>query len=121
MTLKDLWMLYEADKRILGFSMHTMKAYFLQPKMLVRELGDLEIEQISLNLLKDYFARVCKVYRYQCLNPGGLIRVEFTATVTISFPADSLNVTILIQVVRGTQITDPIVYSANSSNTLINS
>lgn len=58
MTLKDLWMLYEADKRILGFSTHTMKAYSLQLKMLVRELGDLEIEEISLNLLKDYFARV---------------------------------------------------------------
>jgi hypothetical protein len=57
MTLKDLWMLYEADKRILGFSTHTMKAYFLQLKMLVRELGDLEIEEISLKLLKDYFAR----------------------------------------------------------------
>nr|WP_256224230.1 hypothetical protein [Paenibacillus sp. 1_12] len=26
--------------------------------MLVRELGDLEIEEISLNLLKDYFAKV---------------------------------------------------------------
>jgi hypothetical protein len=25
MTLKDLWMLYEADKRILGFSTHGIK------------------------------------------------------------------------------------------------
>jgi site-specific recombinase XerD len=58
MTLKDIWKLYEADKRILGFSTHTMKAYFLQLKMLVREMGDLEIEEISLNLLKDYFAKV---------------------------------------------------------------
>jgi hypothetical protein len=55
MTLKDLWLLYEADKRILEFSTHTMKAYFLQLKKLIRELGDLEIEEkeISLNLLKD--------------------------------------------------------------------
>ncbi|MDQ0897473.1 site-specific integrase [Paenibacillus sp. V4I7] len=58
MTLKELWVLYEADKRILGFSMHTMKAYFLQLNMLIRELGNLEIEEISLNMLKDYFARV---------------------------------------------------------------
>jgi site-specific recombinase XerD len=57
MTLKELWMLYEADKRILGFSSHTMKAYFLQLNMLIRELGNLEIEEISLNMLKDYFAR----------------------------------------------------------------
>lgn len=48
MTLKELWMLSEADKRILGFSSHTMKAYFLQLNMLIRELGNLEIEEISL-------------------------------------------------------------------------
>jgi hypothetical protein len=48
-----------------------------------------------------------------CLNPGGIIRVQFTATLTISFPGNSTNLTILIQVVRGTQITDPMVYSAN--------
>ncbi|MDQ0897493.1 tyrosine-type recombinase/integrase [Paenibacillus sp. V4I7] len=58
MNLKDLWMLYEADKRILGFSSHTMKAYALQLKMLVLDLGDLELEEISLVLLKDYLARV---------------------------------------------------------------
>lgn len=29
MNLKDLWMLYEADKRILGFSSHTLKTYSL--------------------------------------------------------------------------------------------
>ncbi|WP_337951003.1 tyrosine-type recombinase/integrase [Paenibacillus sp. HWE-109] len=57
MTLKDLWMLYEADKRILGFSTHTIKAYFLQLNMLIRELGNMEIEEVSLNLLKDYLAR----------------------------------------------------------------
>ncbi|WP_261304358.1 hypothetical protein [Paenibacillus andongensis] len=48
-----------------------------------------------------------------CLNPGGLIRVDFTATVTISFPSNATALTILIQVVRGTLITDPLVYSAN--------
>ncbi|NRF95626.1 tyrosine-type recombinase/integrase [Paenibacillus frigoriresistens] len=58
MNLKDLWMLYEADKRILGFSSHTLKAYSLQLKMLVLELGDLELEEISLIILKDYLSRV---------------------------------------------------------------
>ncbi|WP_312883284.1 integrase [Paenibacillus germinis] len=58
MNLKDLWNLYEADKRILGFSSHTMKAYALQLNMLVLDLGDLELEGISLILLKDYLARV---------------------------------------------------------------
>lgn len=57
MTLEELWMLYEADKRILGFSPHTLKAYSLQLKMLIREMGNLELEEVSLNLLKDYLAK----------------------------------------------------------------
>jgi hypothetical protein len=57
MQLNDLWKLYEADKRILGYSQHTMKAYSLQFKMLIREIGDLEIEEVSLILLKDYLAK----------------------------------------------------------------
>lgn len=48
---------FEADKRILGFSHHTLKAYALQLKILVREIGDLEIEEISLNLLKECLAK----------------------------------------------------------------
>lgn len=57
MKLNDLWLMYEADKRILGFSPFTLKAYFLQLKMLIGELGDLEIEEVSLNLLKEYLAK----------------------------------------------------------------
>jgi site-specific recombinase XerD len=57
MRLKELWILYEADKGILGFSQHTLKSYFLQLKMLMREIGNLEIEEVSLNLLKDYLAK----------------------------------------------------------------
>jgi site-specific recombinase XerD len=57
MNLKDLWKMYEADKRILGFSQHTLKAYNLQLKILLREIGDLEIEEISLNLLKEYLSK----------------------------------------------------------------
>jgi site-specific recombinase XerD len=57
MNLKDLWKMYEADKRILGFSQHTLKAYNLQFKILHREIGDLEIEEISLNLLKEYLSK----------------------------------------------------------------
>jgi site-specific recombinase XerD len=57
MRLTDLWRLYEADKRILGFSPHTLKAYSLQLKVLIREIGDLEIDEVSLTLLKDYLAK----------------------------------------------------------------
>ncbi|RUS42234.1 hypothetical protein [Cohnella sp. AR92] len=49
----------------------------------------------------------------QCLNPGGIIRVQFTATVTISYPAGLTSPsTNFIQIVRGTLSTDPTVYSA---------
>jgi site-specific recombinase XerD len=56
MKLTDLWMLYEADKRILGFSQHTLKAYSLQLKVLIREIGNLDLEKVSLALLKEYLA-----------------------------------------------------------------
>lgn len=56
MILIELWRLYEADKRIQGFSPNTLKAYALQLKMLVRELGDLDISEITLNLLKECLA-----------------------------------------------------------------
>jgi len=52
MKMTDLWTLYEADKRILGFSPHTLKAYSLQFKVLARETGNLNIEEVSLDLLK---------------------------------------------------------------------
>jgi hypothetical protein len=47
-----------------------------------------------------------------CFNPGGVIRVQFTATATISFPGTSTNMNIFFQIVRGTLITDPTVYTA---------
>ncbi|MCJ8015329.1 tyrosine-type recombinase/integrase [Paenibacillus sp. KQZ6P-2] len=57
MNLSELWKLYEADKRIQGFSPNTLKAYTLQIKMLVTELGDLDISDVTLNLLKEYLAK----------------------------------------------------------------
>lgn len=57
MNLSDLWKLYKADKRILGFSPHTLKAYSLQLNVLIREVGDLELEEVTLPLLKEYLAK----------------------------------------------------------------
>ncbi|WP_314592085.1 hypothetical protein [Paenibacillus terrigena] len=54
MNLRELWRLYEADKRIQGLSPHTLKAYALQLRMLVGELGDLNIGAVTLQLLKEY-------------------------------------------------------------------
>jgi hypothetical protein len=44
MQLNELWKLYEADKCILGFSPHTLKAYSLQLRMLLCQIGNLEID-----------------------------------------------------------------------------
>lgn len=57
MNLSELWKLYKADKRILGFSPHTLKAYLLQLNVLIREIGDLELEEVSLPLLIEYLAK----------------------------------------------------------------
>ncbi|RED51152.1 tyrosine-type recombinase/integrase [Cohnella lupini] len=57
MNLNELWFLYEADKRVLGFSPYTLKAYSLQIKVLTRDIGNLDIEEVSLTLLKEYLAK----------------------------------------------------------------
>ena len=57
MKLTDLWVLYETDKKLLGFSPHTLKAYSLQLKVLIREIGNIEIGEVTLSLLKDYLAK----------------------------------------------------------------
>ncbi|WP_167483586.1 site-specific integrase [Paenibacillus xylanexedens] len=57
MILSELWNHYEADKRIQGFSPNTLRAYALQLKMLVSDLGDVDISGVTLNLLKEYLAK----------------------------------------------------------------
>lgn len=47
MNLSELWSLYEADKRIQGFSPKKLKAHALQHKMLMLELGNLDITEVS--------------------------------------------------------------------------
>lgn len=42
MNLNELWRLYEADKRILGFSPKTLRAYALQHRLLMLELANLD-------------------------------------------------------------------------------
>ncbi|MFC4966741.1 tyrosine-type recombinase/integrase [Paenibacillus sp. GCM10023248] len=57
MNISQLWKLYEADKRIQGFSTNTLKAYALQLKMLVNEIGDIHISDVTLQLLKEYLSK----------------------------------------------------------------
>lgn len=47
MILSELWRQYETDKRIQGLSPNTLKAYSLQLKMLITELGDINTAGIN--------------------------------------------------------------------------
>ncbi|MCP1427224.1 site-specific recombinase XerD [Paenibacillus sp. DS2363] len=57
MNLSELWNHFKADKRIQGLSLNTLRAYALQLKMLVSDLGDVDISGVTLNLLKEYLAK----------------------------------------------------------------
>ena len=60
MKLSETWLAYKADKRIEGYSPQTLKAYELQTNLLIRFFGDIEIESISTDQLKDYLAQSSK-------------------------------------------------------------
>ena len=57
MNISELRRLYKADKRIQGFSLNTLKAYTLQLRMLIAGLGDIDISEVTLQLLKEYLAK----------------------------------------------------------------
>ncbi|WP_413379151.1 site-specific integrase [Paenibacillus taichungensis] len=57
MISSELWHHYEADKRIQGFSPNTLRAYALQLKMLVTDLGDVGISRVTQYLLKEYLVK----------------------------------------------------------------
>jgi hypothetical protein len=57
LNLSELWKLYKADKRIQEFNPLTSKAYSLQLNILIREIGDVELDEVSLPLLKGYLAK----------------------------------------------------------------
>lgn len=56
MKLMEAYELYVWDKRLLGYSIHTMKAYTIQVRLLVRHIGNVPIEELSLYHLKEYLA-----------------------------------------------------------------
>jgi integrase/recombinase XerD len=57
MKLSEVYKLFEADKRIEGFSQHTFKAYKIQLNLLIRHFGDTDIEFFKLVDLKQYLAK----------------------------------------------------------------
>ncbi|TWD94528.1 phage integrase family protein with SAM-like domain [Neobacillus bataviensis] len=57
MLLSKAWKLYESDKRIEGFSPHTLKTYRLQSKLLIQFFNDVNIESLTTDHLKGYLAK----------------------------------------------------------------
>lgn len=57
MLLSELWSLYESDKRVEGYSLHTLKAYRIQCNVMIRFLGDVVIESIDFAKLKQFLAK----------------------------------------------------------------
>jgi integrase/recombinase XerD len=48
MLLSEAWEMYRKDKQLLGYSKHTLKAYEIQTNLLIRSIGDKNIEEIEL-------------------------------------------------------------------------
>ena len=48
--------MYEADKRLEGYSKYTMKGYGLQSRLLIRYIGDVGVEDVTVFQLKQYLA-----------------------------------------------------------------
>ena len=57
MVLTEAWKFYESDKRLLGYSHHTLTAYQIQVNLLIRYLGDVEIADITYVNLKEYLIK----------------------------------------------------------------
>jgi site-specific recombinase XerD len=47
---------YQSDKRIEGFSPQTLKAYQLQVTLLIRHFGDVEINSLTTEQLREYLS-----------------------------------------------------------------
>lgn len=60
MLLSEAWSAYEADKRLEGYSPHTLKSYHLQSSLLIRAIGDVDIQSVTFETLKQYLAENTK-------------------------------------------------------------
>ena len=58
MILSEAWDLYKADKQIQGYSSQTLKAYNVQLNLLIRNLGDRSLDEITTDSLKLYLGNV---------------------------------------------------------------
>ncbi|AXF54631.1 tyrosine-type recombinase/integrase [Salicibibacter kimchii] len=57
MKLTDVWVEYEADKKIENYSENTLDSYYLQWRLLIEEIGDIDIDTLKIHVLKSYIAK----------------------------------------------------------------
>src|SRR5690554_1506495 len=57
MKISEAYTLYEADKRLDGYSPHTLKSYRLQARLMAEALNDADITQLNTPAIKLYVAQ----------------------------------------------------------------
>lgn len=57
MLLSQGWCQYQFDKRLEGYSPQTLKAYLIQSNLLIRYFGDIEIDSLQAEDLKQYLVK----------------------------------------------------------------
>jgi integrase/recombinase XerD len=63
LLLSQTWQKYESDKRIEEFSPQTLKVYQLQVTLLIRHFGDVEINSLTTEQLKEYLSESSKTLK----------------------------------------------------------
>lgn len=58
MLLSEVWSAYHADKQLAGYSKATLKAYHLQARLLIKGIGDVDIDSVTLAQVKGYLAKL---------------------------------------------------------------
>lgn len=54
MLLSEAWILYDKEKRFLGYSPVTLESYGLYHRLLIREKGDIELKDLTYGVMKEY-------------------------------------------------------------------
>lgn len=57
MLLSEVWKLYKSDKQLEGYSPHTIKSYQLQHNLFIRHQGDIDIQDVTYEMIKRYLAK----------------------------------------------------------------
>lgn len=57
MILSVVWKLYKSDKQLEGYSPHTIKSYELQHRLFTEHQGDIDIKEVSYEMIKGYLAK----------------------------------------------------------------